>query len=73
VPFYGLSALCLDNPGVQEVLPQLTKRFTTFGSGAGHLPRAQHPPRRAGHPVRRLARADELGEVVLNMWGRTTC
>src|SRR4029078_6270421 len=31
VPFYGSSALCLDNPGVAAILPNLTKRYTTFG------------------------------------------
>src|SRR3954465_6891276 len=31
VPFYGMSALCMDNPGVQAILPNLTKRFVTFG------------------------------------------
>ena len=31
VPFYGVSALCMDNAGVREILPNLTKRFTTFG------------------------------------------
>jgi len=30
VPFFGMSALCLDNPGVQAILPAMTKRFTTF-------------------------------------------
>ncbi|PLX98556.1 MAG: UDP-N-acetylmuramate--L-alanine ligase [Desulfuromonas sp.] len=31
IPFYGLAVLCLDDPGVQEVLPQVNKRFTTYG------------------------------------------
>src|SRR3954462_1069065 len=31
VPFFGMSALCLDNPGVAAILPNLTKRYTTFG------------------------------------------
>src|ERR1700690_3458732 len=34
VPFYGVSALCLDNPGVQAILPAMTKRFVTFGVSA---------------------------------------
>jgi UDP-N-acetylmuramate--alanine ligase len=32
VPFYGLNVLCLDNPNVQALLPQLEKRFVTYGS-----------------------------------------
>src|SRR5215211_4924124 len=27
VPFFGMSALCLDNEGVQDILPNLTKRY----------------------------------------------
>jgi UDP-N-acetylmuramate--alanine ligase len=31
VPFYGLSVLCLDNEPIQDILPRLTKRHTTYG------------------------------------------
>ncbi len=31
VPFWGLAVLCLDHPGVQAVLPHMTRRTTTFG------------------------------------------
>jgi len=31
VPFYGLSVLCLDCESVQDVIPFLKKRFTTYG------------------------------------------
>ena len=31
VPFYGLSVLCLDNEAVQDILPQVTKRYATYG------------------------------------------
>jgi len=31
VPFYGLAVLCLDNEPVQEILPKIKKRFTTYG------------------------------------------
>ena len=31
VPFYGLSILCLDCESVQDVIPYLSKRFTTYG------------------------------------------
>ncbi|MEZ4398799.1 MAG: UDP-N-acetylmuramate--L-alanine ligase [Kofleriaceae bacterium] len=70
VPFYGMSALCLDNAGVQEVLPQLTKRFTTFGVSAQATYRARNI-RPDGLTTRFVAwrRADELGEVVLPMPG----
>jgi len=31
IPFYGLAILCLDDPNIQTMLPQLQKRFVTYG------------------------------------------
>jgi UDP-N-acetylmuramate--alanine ligase len=31
VPFWGLSVLCLDHPGVQAIVPQMTRRTVTYG------------------------------------------
>ena len=31
VPFYGLSVLCLDNEPVQDLIPKIKKRYTTYG------------------------------------------
>ncbi len=31
VPFYGLAVLCLDHENVQELLPQVQKRYVTYG------------------------------------------
>jgi UDP-N-acetylmuramate--alanine ligase len=31
IPFYGLAVLCLDNEAVQELLPDIKKRYTTYG------------------------------------------
>jgi UDP-N-acetylmuramate--alanine ligase len=31
VPFWGCSVLCLDHPGVQSIIPRLTRRYTTYG------------------------------------------
>ena len=30
-PFYGAAAICIDDPAIQEIIPQLEKRFLTFG------------------------------------------
>ncbi|MGE5184778.1 MAG: UDP-N-acetylmuramate--L-alanine ligase [Acidobacteriota bacterium] len=70
VPFYGMSALCLDNAGVQAILPNLTKRFTTFGIASQAVYRARNV-RTDGMVTRFVAwrRADELGEVTLPMPG----
>ena len=31
IPFYGLAVLCLDNEPVQELIPRMKKRYTTYG------------------------------------------
>jgi UDP-N-acetylmuramate--alanine ligase len=71
VPFYGMSALCLDNAGVSAILPNLTKRFTTFGitSQAHYRARNLRPD---GMTTRFVAwrGASELGEVLLPMPGQ---
>ena len=70
VPFFGMSALCMDNEGVQDILPNLTKRFTTFGISSQATYRARNI-RPDGLTTRFVAwrSANELGEVVLPMPG----
>jgi UDP-N-acetylmuramate--alanine ligase len=31
IPFYGLAVLCLDNEPIQDLIPQIKKRVTTYG------------------------------------------
>jgi len=31
LPFWGLAVLCRDHPGIQAILPELTRRITTYG------------------------------------------
>jgi len=31
IPFYGLAVLCLDNEPLQDLIPEVKKRFTTYG------------------------------------------
>jgi UDP-N-acetylmuramate--alanine ligase len=31
IPFYGLAVLCLDNEAVQDLIPRVRRRFTTYG------------------------------------------
>ena len=70
VPFYGVSALCMDNAGVREILPNLTKRFTTFGINTQATYRARNV-RPDGLATKFVAwrHATELGEVTLPMPG----
>jgi UDP-N-acetylmuramate--alanine ligase len=71
VPFFGMAALCLDNAGVNDILPHLIKRFTTFGVSAQATYRARNI-RFDGLTSRFVAwrRAEELGEVALPMPGQ---
>ncbi len=34
VPFYGTSVLCIDNNNVADIIPNITKRFITYGTKA---------------------------------------
>ena len=34
VPFFGAAVLCLDHPAIQQLLPQVTKRYITYGFSA---------------------------------------
>ncbi len=31
IPFYGLAVLCLDNDAIQDIIPSIKNRFTTYG------------------------------------------
>lgn len=31
IPFYGLAVLCLDNEAVQDIIPHIKNRYTTYG------------------------------------------
>ena len=35
VPFYGVAVLCLDEENIQELVPKIEKRFTTYGVETG--------------------------------------
>jgi len=71
VPFWGLSVLCLDHPGVQAIVPRMTRRTATYGFAsqadwvASHV-RSEPPGTR--FEVRR--RSERLGEVRLRLPGR---
>src|ERR1043165_7389842 len=70
VPVFGMSALCMDNAGVAEILPNLTKRYTTFGISSQATYRARNI-RPDGLTTRFVAwrRVEELGEGVLPLPG----
>lgn len=70
IPFYGMSFLCLDNPGVQSILGDIHKRFVTYGFSAQATYRARNV--RHDELVSKFIvwrRAEELGEIQLPMPG----
>jgi len=70
IPFYGLAVLCTDNEVVQSIVPEVQKRFVTYGIGNQAQYRARNI-RYLGLETRYVAwrGAEELGEVVLSMPG----
>ncbi len=71
VPFYGLAILCLDHPTVKSLLPEMEKRYATYGEAG------EADYRAAGIEVRaeRVAfdafrRGEPLGRFEVGMVGR---
>ncbi len=71
IPFYGLAVLCLDNEYIQEILPRIRSRYTTFGMSAQADIRASNIESVEGKN-RFLVTENEtkLGEILLNIPGR---
>ncbi|MFM7330833.1 MAG: UDP-N-acetylmuramate--L-alanine ligase [Brachymonas sp.] len=42
MPFYGAAVLCVDDPGVQSILPQVARPITTYGLSEGAQVRAMN-------------------------------
>ncbi len=71
VPFYGLAILCIDHPTVQALLPEIGKRFVTYGESHQADYRAE-AIEVSGHAVRfdALRRGEPLGRFEVAMVGR---
>jgi UDP-N-acetylmuramate--alanine ligase len=71
VPFYGLSVLCLDNEPIQDILPEIKKRFTTYGMASQADFTARNitiEGMKSRFTV--LHQGIEIGRIVLNLPGR---
>jgi len=71
VPFWGLTVLCLDHPGVQSILPRMTRRTATYGFASQAELCASHPRSEEGgtrFEVRR--RGEPLGAARVRLPGR---
>ncbi|EMS79652.1 MULTISPECIES: UDP-N-acetylmuramate--L-alanine ligase [Desulfotignum] len=71
VPFYGVAILCLDNEHVQNILPRVTVRHTTFGMAAQADLRATEISFKEGKSRFTVTRQNQnLGTIVLNLAGQ---
>ncbi|MBU0972812.1 MAG: UDP-N-acetylmuramate--L-alanine ligase [Proteobacteria bacterium] len=70
VPFYGLAILCLDNPHIQDILPRIHVRYTTFGMSAQSDLQARGISFHGGKSRFSVFHKDmDLGEINLNIAG----
>ena len=71
VPFWGVSVLCLDHPGVQAILPRMTRRTITYGLGTqADLAASEVEADGEGMRFRTHWRGEVLGDVRLRLPGR---
>jgi UDP-N-acetylmuramate--alanine ligase len=71
VPFYGLSVVCLDDERIARILPQLTKRITTYGINRNDADYVAAAIRYDGLHThfRVIVRGKDHGEFTLHMPG----
>ncbi|MDZ7735346.1 MAG: UDP-N-acetylmuramate--L-alanine ligase [Gammaproteobacteria bacterium] len=72
LPFYGLAVVCIDDPGVRDILPEVSRQVLTYGIDAeadiqGRLLRQQG--KRTWFAVR-AAGTDDWSEYELNLPGK---
>lgn len=71
VPFYGLAILCLDNEHVQNILPRIDVRYTTFGMTAQADLQAKNIYFKNNKSFFTVIHNKEiLGEISLNLAGK---
>lgn len=71
VPFYGRAVLCLDDPNVQEILPEVKKRYLTYGFNSQadfHASEVRHRQGRTSFTAH--FQGQELGRISFRMPGR---
>jgi UDP-N-acetylmuramate--alanine ligase len=70
IPFYGLAVLCLDNEPIQELIPQLKKRYTTYGMSSQadfHIRDVSFGNQKSGFNI--YHHGEKLGHITLNLPG----
>jgi len=70
IPFYGYAILCLDDPEVQTIIPEVNKRFLTYGLSSQAAFRAAKPSLQGRSSSFHVFKEDVfLGDVTLPMPG----
>ena len=70
VPFYGSVALCLDEKGVQAILPRIEKRYITYGlSSAADVQAREMVFKGLATEYEAYAKGERLGRVTLKVPG----
>ncbi|MGD9301860.1 MAG: UDP-N-acetylmuramate--L-alanine ligase [Desulfobacterales bacterium] len=70
IPFYGLAVLCLDNESIQDLIPGIKKRYTTYGMSSQadlQIRDVKFEKRRSSFSV--YQKGQKLGNIVLNLPG----
>jgi UDP-N-acetylmuramate--alanine ligase len=70
IPFYGLAILCLDDEPIQDIIPKIKKRFTTYGVSSQADIQAKNIESqglKSKFTVKHLG--EHLGEISLNLPG----
>jgi UDP-N-acetylmuramate--alanine ligase len=70
IPFYGLAILCLDNESIQDLIPKIKKRYTTYGMSSQadfQIKDVEFEKRRSRFSVYR--QGHKLGRFTLNLPG----
>ena len=70
LPFYGLAVLCLDNESIQDLIPEIKKRYTTYGMSSQadfQIRDVNFEKQRSRFSVYR--QGQKLGDIELNLPG----
>ena len=70
IPFYGLAILCLDNEPIQDLIPKIKKRYTTYGMSSQadfQIRDVEFEKRQSRFTV--TNRGQKLGRITLNLPG----
>lgn len=70
VPFFGFVVLCLDEPALQDIIPQITRKIFTYGVSPQADVRATNITHSENHSEYTVVyKGEELGRIRLNISG----